>query len=164
MKQASVLCLLSVAAMISGCHGTRDARGGGSGKPSVADPPPTAASSVPISDPCSLVTVDEVSEAMGRKSKSGELHKAFNGNRCNFYDATSQYEIFLQTVDWNVASEMMTAQNAEQGIGDKAYWSFGALYVFKNGRGMMIGFQLPDVLSKLTPPAKKLAQIASSRM
>lgn len=164
MKRAVVLCLLVVGAAMLGCRGTKDSRGAGSGKPSVADPPAAQTSSVPIADPCSLVTVEEVSEAMGRKSNAGELHKAFNGNRCNFYDPTSQYEIFLQTVDWNVAGEMMTADNTVPGIGDKAYWSFGSVYVLKNGHGMMIGFQLPDVMPKLTPQAEKLAKTAASRM
>lgn len=164
MRRTVFLCLMAGAVLSSGCHGSKDAHGAGSDNHSVADRPATAPSSAPIANPCSLVTVGEVSEAMRRRSNPGELHKAFNGNRCNFYDATSQYEIFLQTVDWNVAGEMMTADNTVQGIGDKAYWSFGSVYVLKNGHGMMIGFQLPDVLPKLTPAAEKLARTAASRM
>ncbi|HVB35856.1 MAG TPA: hypothetical protein VND42_01350 [Candidatus Acidoferrales bacterium] len=36
---------------------------------------------------------------MGKQAHPGEFHKAFGDSRCNFYDPTSQYEIFLQTVD-----------------------------------------------------------------
>lgn len=101
---------------------------------------------------------------MGRTSKPGELKQAFNGNRCNFYDASSQYEVFLQTVDWNMAGPMMTAQNTVTGIGDKAYWSYGSVYVLKNGHGMMIGFQLPNVLPTMSPAARKFAETVASRM
>jgi hypothetical protein len=164
MRFLLVLCLFASGGAIVGCHVAGSAQASGSSVPLTSADPPATASSAPIADPCSLLTVDEVSEVMGRKANPGELHKAFNGSRCNFYDQTSQYEIFLQTVDWNIAGQMMTSDNALQGIGDKAYWSFGSIYVLKNGHGMMIGFQLPDVLPKSTPQVEKLARTAAGRM
>lgn len=159
MHPAPAACLTLLALSLTACHNT---------KPTPAAPqsaPVNAgASTPPIANPCSLATVDEVSAVMGRQSQPGELHQAFNGNRCNFYDASSQYEVFLQTVDWRLAGPIMTPDNTLEGIGEKAYWSYGSVYVLKNGHGMMIGFQLPHYLQSFTPPAEKFAKQVASRM
>lgn len=117
-----------------------------------------------IADPCKLVSVAEVSEAMGRPSKPGELTHPFNGNRCRFYDATAQYEIFLQTVDPALVKGVLAEATVLPGMGDWAYWSGGAVYVGKGDHALMIGFQLPHTLTAMTPAAEKLARAVASRM
>lgn len=162
MKFMSVFFVL---AAVLGCGSTKTSQPQGGTVASAQGATTTAAAaSAPIADPCSLATVDEVSAVMGRKSKPGESKHAFKGNRCDFYDPTSQYDVFLQTVDWNMAGPMMTPQNTVTGIGEKASWLYGSVYVLKNGHGMMIGFQLPDVIPSLTPPARKFAETVASRM
>jgi hypothetical protein len=159
MQSAPAACLTLLALSLTACHNTKPAPPApqlAAGKPAVA--------TTAIANPCSLATVDEVSAVMGRRSQPGELHQAFNGNRCNFYDASSQYEVFLQTVDWRLAGPIMTPENTLQGIGEKAYWSYGSVYVLKNGHGMMIGFQLPHFLPSPTPPAENFAKQVASRM
>jgi hypothetical protein len=165
MRPALAITLVATCALFPGCHSSTSAPAPGesAGTPG-SGPAQPATASAPIANPCTLATVDEVSEAMGRKSKPGELHDAFNGKRCNFYDPTSQYEIFLQTVDWGMAGPMMTPENTLNGIGEKAFWMDGSIYVLKNGHGMMIGFQLPHVLPSMTPQAEKLAKIIAGRM
>lgn len=160
MKLPLALLLLAAASAIPGCHSNSDAA---APAPS-SSPAATQTASAPIANPCSLVTVDEVSKVMGRKSNPGELHDAFHGKRCNFYDPTSQYEIFLQTVDWGLAGPMMTPDNTLSGIGDKAFWMDGSIYVLKNGNGMQVGFQLPHVMQKMTPDAEKFGKLVASRM
>lgn len=164
MKLVSMYLVLAAGAATLGCNNTKTSQPQGGTAEAVQRAAPAAATSTPIADPCSLATVDEVSTVMGRKSKPGELKRAFKGNRCDFDDRSSQYEIFLQTVDWNLAGPVMTPENTVAGIGDKAFWSYGSVYVLKNGHGMMIGFQLPHVLPSLTPPARKFAEIVASRM
>lgn len=159
MKLPLSLLVLAAIAAIPGCHSNSSAPA-----PAPSAPAATQAAAAPIADPCKLVTVDEVSQVMGRKSNPGELHDAFNGKRCNFYDPTSQNEIFLQTVDWGLAGPMMTPDNTLSGIGDKAFWMDGSIYVLKNGNGMMVGFQLPHVMQKMTPDAEKFGKLVASRM
>ena len=161
MKLPLAILLLAASSAIAGCHSNSSAS---APAPSSSSPATTQAAVAPIANPCSLVTVDEVSEAMGRKSGPGELHDAFNGKRCNFYDPTRQYEVFLQTVDWNLAGPMMTPENTLSGIGDKAFWLYGSIYVLKNGHGMMVGLQLPHVMEKMTPAAEKFGKLVASRM
>lgn len=164
MKFLRVFFVFAASAAVLGCSGTKNSqiRGGGAAAAQNAAAP--GSTSKPIANPCSLATVDEVSAVMGRTSRPGELKQAFHGNRCNFYDSSSQYEVFLQTVDWNMAGPMMTPQNTVTGIGDKAFWSYGSVYVLKSGHGMMIGFQLPNVLPTLSPAARKFAETVASRM
>jgi predicted small secreted protein len=159
MQSAPAACLTLLALSLTACHNTKPAPGAPQSTPVNASD-----STPPIANPCSLATLDEVSAVMGRRSQPGELHQAFNGNRCNFYDASSQYEVFLQTVDWRLAGPVMTSENTLQGIGERAYWSYGSIYVLKNGHGMMVGFQLPHFLSSPTPPAENFAKQVASRM
>ena len=164
MKLVTVFLVFAASATTMGCSNTKTPQAPNTAADSAKNGTATAPASTPIADPCSLTTVDEVSAVMGRKSKPGELKHVLNGNRCNFYDASSQYEVFLQTVDWNLAGPMMTPENTVTDIGDKAFWSYGSVYVLKNGHGMMVGFQLPHVLPSLTPPARKFAETVASRM
>lgn len=159
MKLPLSLLVLAAIAAIPGCHSNSSASA-----PAQPSPAATQVAAAPIADPCKLVTVDEVSQVMGRKSNPGELRDAFHGKRCNFYDPTSQYEIFLQTVDWGLAGPMMTPDNTLSGIGEKAFWMDGSIYVLKNGNGMMVGFQLPHVMQKMTPDAEKFGKLVASRM
>lgn len=164
MRILNVFFVLAAAVAVLGCSSTRSSQPETATGATSQAATPAAPSSKNIANPCSLATADEVSAVMGRRTNPGELKHVFNGNRCNFYDQSSQYEVFLQTVDWNLAGPMMTPANTVAGIGDKAFWSYGSLYVLKNGQGLMIGFQLPHVLPSLTPDAKKFAETVVSRM
>jgi hypothetical protein len=122
--------------------------------------------STAIANPCSLASQAEISAVMGRKTKPGEFHKDYGGARCNFYDPTSQYEIFLQTMDPALLDSMthLPGNTAMSGIGDRALWSDGSLYVQKGSEAMQIGFDLGHPLKTMTPQAEALAKTIVSRM
>lgn len=133
-------------------------------QPPSASAPAQSASRAPF-NPCSLVTQSEVTEAMGHASGPGEYHPLVGG-RCNFYDAKSQYEIFLQSFDVAGLPDSLAEMGAQRvsGIGEKAVFSDGSLYVWKGGRGIQIGFMLPHPIAQMTPAAEKLAKTIADRM
>jgi hypothetical protein len=136
---------------------------GGTAAPAPAASAATAGSTT--FNPCKLVSPAEVSAVMGRASGKGEYHPILGG-RCNFYDAQSQDEIFLQSVDPSLFDAYAHVPGAVtlSGIGDRAIWVGGSLYVQKGSRGLQIGFFLPHALKQLTPSAEKLARTIVSRM
>jgi hypothetical protein len=162
MKSFSLILTLAVAAGGAACSGSKTSPPASS---SVATPANAAAPSRPVSNPCSLTNPSEVSAVMGRKSRPGEFHKDLGG-RCNFYDSTSQYEIFLQNMDPDLLDSLahLPGNTAVSGIGDRALWSNGSLYVQKGNRALQIGFSLPDTRKTMTPQAEKLAKLIVSRM
>lgn len=147
------------------------AAGCSSSKPSnVANQPAAATSAVQSAsraafNPCTLATQAEVSAAMGHASQPGEYH-AIVGGRCNFYDAKSQDEIFLQSFDVAGLPDSLAQMGAQRisGIGEKAVFSYGSVYVWKNGRGVQVGFMLPHPITQMTPAAEKLAKTIADRM
>ncbi|HJT86986.1 MAG TPA: hypothetical protein VJ732_03995, partial [Bryobacteraceae bacterium] len=88
------------------------------------------------------------------------------GTRCNFYDPTSQYEIFLQSMDPALLDSMshLPGSTPVNGVGDRALWSDGSLYLQKGSEALQIGYDLPHPLKAMTPPAEALAKIIVSRM
>lgn len=101
---------------------------------------------------------------MGVKLGPGEFH-AIVGGRCNFYSADSQKEVFLQVTDPALLDSFAHVGGVPvTGIGDKAIWLDGSVYVQKDGNVMQIGFSLPGPLKTMSPDAEKLAKIVASRM
>lgn len=153
---------LAVVVCGAGCSGT---------KPSSQANQPVAATGASSSasraafNRCTLVTQAEVSTAMGHASQPGQYHPIVGG-RCNFYDAKSQYEIFLQSFDVAGLTDSLAQMGAQRvsGIGEKAVFSYGSVYVWKNGRGIQVGFMLPHPITQMTPAAEKLAKTIAGRM
>jgi len=164
MKSCSLILALALVAAGGACSGSKTSPPAGAFA-NVATTASAAAPSRPVSNPCSLTNPAEVSAVMGRKSGPGEFHKDLGG-RCNFYDSTSQYEIFLQTIDTATFDSLthLPGNTKVSGIGDRALWSDGSLYVQKGDRALQIGFSLPHPLKTMTPAAEKLAKLIVSRM
>ncbi|MGC1105764.1 MAG: hypothetical protein WA876_04430 [Candidatus Acidiferrales bacterium] len=152
---------LAVAA-VAGCSNSKP--NGAASQAASASATPRSASHAAF-NPCTLATQLEVSEAMGHASGPGQYHPLVGG-RCNFYDARSQYEIFLQSFDVAGLLDSIAQMGGQRisGIGEKAVFSYGSLYVWKDGRGMQIGFLLPHPITQMTPAAEKLTKTIAGRM
>jgi hypothetical protein len=163
MKALAVVATLGLTLALAHCSGSKASSVTASNS-SPAQPAQQNSSRASV-NLCKLVTQEEVSQAMGRKSGPGEFHNDLGG-RCNFYDSTSQYEIFLQNMDPASIDSLaqLGGQKAAPGIGDRAYWADGSLYVEKGNRGIQIGFSLPHASDKLSPAAEKLSKLIVSRM
>ena len=164
MKSCSLILALVLVAAGAACSASKASPPAGAAS-NLATTASAAAPSPAISNPCSLTNPAEVSAVMGRKSRPGEFHKDLGG-RCNFYDSTSQYEIFLQNMD-TAALDALThlpGNTKVSGIGDRALWSDGSLYVQKANHALQIGFSLPHPLKTMTPGAEKLAKLIVGRM
>ncbi len=167
MPRQRLVAIFLVALVTCACSQTKSPPSGGSAGGSSAPAPAVSAATAGSTafNPCKLVSPAEVSVVMGRASGKGEYHPILGG-RCNFYDAQSQDEIFLQSVDpalFDAYAHVPSAVTVT-GIGDRAIWVGGSLYVQKGSRGLQIGFFLPHSLKQLTPSAEKLARMIVSRM
>jgi hypothetical protein len=162
MRWITVTTVTLVVWVATGCSGSKP-----SGAANQAPAENSAAQSATRAafNPCSLATQSEVSAAMGHASQPGQYHPMVGG-RCNFYDARSQYEIFLQSFDVAGLPDSLAQMGAQRvsGIGEKAVFSYGSIYVWKGGRGMQIGFMLPHPITQMTPAAEKLAKTIADRM
>lgn len=147
---------------VAGCSGSKSS--GAANQAPAARTSVQSASRAPF-NPCSLATQSEVSTAMGHASEAGQYHPIVGG-RCNFYDAKSQYEIFLQSFDVAGLTDSLAQMGAQRisGIGESAVFSYGSLYVWKGGRGIQIGFMLPHPITQMTPATFKLAKTIADRM
>ncbi|MGB6876243.1 MAG: hypothetical protein WBD87_09440 [Candidatus Acidiferrales bacterium] len=162
MRWIEAATMALVVAAAAGCSGTKP--NGPANQAVSASATPQSASHAAF-NPCTLATQSEVTEAMGHALGPGQYHPLVGG-RCNFYDARSQYEIFLQSFDVAGLPDSIAQMGGQRisGIGEKAVFSDGLLYVWKNGRGMQIGFLLPHPIPQMTPAAEKLAKTIADRM
>lgn len=162
MKWIKAITMGLVISMAAGCSGSKS-------NDTANQAPATSAAKQSAShaafNPCTLATQSEVSTAMGHASEPGQYHPLVGG-RCNFYDARSQYEIFLQSFDVAGVLDSLAQMGGQRisGIGEGAVFSDGSVYVWKGGRGIQIGFMLPHPIRQLTPAAEELAKTIASRM
>jgi delta 1-pyrroline-5-carboxylate dehydrogenase len=125
---------------------------------------PLAASAAP--NVCALVTVAEASSAMGAASLPGKPHTSRQSTSCRYYSSDHTKNVFVQTSE---AGDMMGAQQIGgkplAGIGDKAIWAAGSLFVQKGGKYMQVGlYRNAASMQKMDPQIVSLAKTVAGRM
>ena len=107
----------------------------------VAAPAPASAADV-----CGLVTTAEASTAMGASSLPGNVFVQTSG-----------------TGDMIGAGQM--GGKAVSGIGDKAVWAAGSIFVQKGAKVMQVGlYRSAHSMEKMDPQIVPLAKIVAGRM
>jgi hypothetical protein len=132
-------------------------------------------SSPPITNPCSLLTQAEASEAIGAKLGPSDLRRFGIVTRCTYSNRGSDQGLWL-----DVRNETAPVADAAlfdsythmpdvkpiAGIGDQALWTHSqigtGLDILKGGRLVQIG--LPRTMATMTPAVQKAAQLIASRM
>jgi hypothetical protein len=117
-------------------------------------------------DACALVTVAEASAAMGAPSLPGKPRPTRHGSSCRYYSANHQMNVFVQTVQ---PGDMIGAQQlggkAVPGVGDKAIWASGSLFVQKGGNVAQIGlYRSAASMEHMDPQIVTLGKSAAGRM
>ena len=125
-----------------------------------------AANAGPAADACGLVTAAEASAAMRVTSLPGKRRPTRRGSSCRYYSPNHQMNVFVQTAE---AGDMIGAAQlggkAVPGVGDKAIWSAGSLFVQKGGKVAQVGLYLnPASMQKMDPAIVTLGRAAAGRM
>ncbi len=115
---------------------------------------------------CVLVTVPEATAAMGAPSLPGKPRGTRHGTSCRFYSADHQKNVFVQTIQ---AGDMLGAAQLGgkpvAGIGDKAIWASGSLFVQKGANYAQIGlYRNAASMQQMDPQIVPLGKIAAGRM
>jgi hypothetical protein len=118
------------------------------------------------SNACALVTVAEASAAMGAPSLPGKPRATRHSSTCRYYSANHQMNVFVQTVQ---AGDMLGAQQlggkAVPGVGERAIWASGSLFVQKGGKFAQIGlYRSAASMQHMDPQIIPLARAAAARM
>jgi hypothetical protein len=117
-------------------------------------------------DICALVTTAEASAAMGVASLPGKPHMSRRATSCRYYSADHTKNVFVQT---SAAGDMMGAGQIGgkpvNGIGDKAIWAAGSIFVQKGGKVMQVGlYRSAQSMQTMDPQVVPLAKIVAGRM
>ncbi len=132
--------------------------------------PASVASSVPAAaatDACGLVTPAEASTALGSAAQAGITHTDHDGyGSCRYYDATKTKNVFIQFVDPKLAEQMGAMGGKDvAGVGDKATWLSGSIFVQRSGKAAQVGLYLNAASMKAMDPAEAdLAKVVAGRM
>jgi hypothetical protein len=115
---------------------------------------------------CALVTVAEASSAMGASSLPGKARATRRGTSCRYYSPNHTMNVFVQTIE---AGDMMGAAQLGgktiAGVGDKAIWAMGSLFVQKGSRYAQIGlYRSAKSMQTMDPQIVALGRVAASRM
>jgi hypothetical protein len=115
---------------------------------------------------CTLVTTAEASAAMGVTSLPGKARPTRHGTSCRYYSPDHKMNVFVQTAE---PDDMIGAGQLGgkpiAGVGDKAVWALGSLYVKKGSNYAQIALYLkPASMQKMDPAVIPLAKTAAGRM
>ena len=125
-----------------------------------------APASAGTSNPCALVTTADASTAMGVTSLPGKPHTSRHASSCRFYSADHKKNVFVQTLDADdMAGAAQIGGKSVPGIGDKALWIAGSMYVKKGGNYMQVGLYLkPESMKTMDPAIIPLSKTVAGRM
>jgi hypothetical protein len=125
---------------------------------------PAPASAAP--NACTLVTTAEASAAMGVASLPGKARPTRHGTSCRWYSPDHKMNVFVQTIGpGDMISAGQAGGKAVPGIGDRAVWAYGSLFVQKGGNYAQIALYLkPASMEKMDPAVIPLAKTAAGRM
>jgi len=139
--------------------------GGASAAPVEASAAPAAAAG--SGDACALVTASEASAAMGATAAAPIARTGSDGyTSCRYYDPTKTKNVFVQFVDPKLAEQMGAMGGKEvAGVGDKATWLSGSIFITKGGKAAQVGLYLSaDSMKAMDPGEATLAKAAADRM
>lgn len=124
--------------------------------------------SVPISDPCKLLTRAEASAAVGKTLVRNDVQKFGPVTRCRFFDAGGNEPTWLDVEDAATFDGLthMPDVTPVSGVGDQALWQHNELatfvHILKGSNTVSMG--LPRTVSTMTPAVEKAAKLVASRM
>ena len=126
----------------------------------------SATASAGALNPCALVTTAEASSAMGTGSLPGKAHTSRRSTSCRYYSSDHTKNVFVQT---SGAEDMIGAGQLGgkpvAGIGDKAIWAAGSIFVQKGGKYMQVGlYRSAASMEKMDPQIVPLAKTVAGRM
>ena len=159
-----IVLLVTSLAFAAGCSGSAGSATAAGGTQASATQP----QSVPISDPCKLLTRAEASAAVGKTLVRNDVQKYGPVTRCRFFDAGGDEPIWLDVEDAATFDGLTHLPDVTpvSGIGDQALWQHSELATFvdilKGGNTVSMG--LPRTLSTMTPAVEKTAKLVASRM
>ena len=118
------------------------------------------------SNPCALATAADATTAMGVTSLPGKPHTGRLGSSCRYYSPDHTKNVFVQIV---TAGDMMGAAQvggkSVPGIGDKAVWAAGSMFVQKGGQTVQVELYLSAAsMQKMDPAIVPLAKTVAGRM
>lgn len=125
-----------------------------------------APASAGTSNPCALATVADATTAMHVASLPGKPHNGRSGASCRYYSPDHTKNVFVQIVQ---AGDMIGAAQlggkAVSGIGDKAVWAAGSMFVQKGGQTVQVGLYLnAGSMQKMDAAIVPLAKTVAGRM
>ena len=143
-----------------------------SAAPADASAAPADASSAPAAaaaagDACALVTQAEASTAMGASAAAPIAKTDRDGyTSCRYYDPTKTKNVFVQYVDPKIVDQMgPMGGKPVAGVGEKATWLAGSIFVTKDGKAAQIGLYLsPNSMKTMDPGESALAKTVADRM
>ncbi|MDQ6941274.1 MAG: hypothetical protein M3169_02030 [Candidatus Eremiobacteraeota bacterium] len=124
---------------------------------------PIAASAA---NPCALVTTAEASTAMGVSSLPGKARTSSRSSSCRYYSADHTKNVFVQTIGADdMAGAGQLGGKPVPGIGDKALWAAGSMFIQKGGKYVQVGlYRSAASMQKMDPAIVPLAKTAAGRM
>jgi len=126
----------------------------------------TTAANAGAANACGLVTAGEASAAMGVTSLPGKGRVTRHGSSCRYYSPNHTMNVFVQTAE---AGDMIGAGQLGgkpvSGIGDKAIWAAGSLFIQKGGKYAQVGlYRTAASMQTMDPQIVPLAKTAAGRM
>ena len=103
---------------------------------------------------------------MPSASLPGKRHTSRRSTSCRYYSSDHTKNVFVQT---SAAGDMMGAQQIGgkpvAGVGDKAIWAGGSVFVQKGGKYMQVGlYRNRASMEKMDPEIIPLAKTVAGRM
>jgi hypothetical protein len=125
---------------------------------------PGPASAAP--SPCALVTAAEASAAMHAQALPGIARAGRGGASCRYYSANHQMNVFVKLIAGDeLTGAAQLGGKSVPGVGDKAIWAGGTLFVQKGGNAASIGLYLNSAsMQRMDPAIVSLGKLAASRM
>ena len=116
--------------------------------------------------PCALVTAAEASTAMHVHALPGIAKSGRGGASCRYYSPNHQMNVFVKLIEaGELAGAAQFGGKSVPGVGDKAVWAGGTLFVQKGGNAASIGLYLNAAsMQRMDPAIVTLGKVAASRL
>lgn len=118
-------------------------------------------------DPCKLLTQVQVSHAFGERSTSAQRQpSALSQPICGWLNASQSKTLYVTIASRNtMPPPWWKTARPVPGVGDKALWSSGWMYVKKHGNAVAIELILsPNSVKSMDPQLLGLAKEIAARM
>ncbi len=117
-------------------------------------------------NPCSLVTQSEAAQAMGTPSLPGKFEMGLTGAACRYYSPDHTKNVFIQIINAKLVNGAgMMGGRRLPGVGDKAYWLGGTVFLQRHANYVQVGLYLSSAsMSRMDPGIVPLARLIASRL